>query len=360
MIQTIATDRLKNQQVTGTRFKSPQEIVSWMGAMQAQDFSMAEWAIGVRLPGSTEQTVREAFDRGEILRTHLLRPTWHFVSSADISWMLELTAPHIKSSMRSRHAQLGLTESIVTKSKLIVEKALEKEVHLTREELIVKLRNAKLITENAQATHIMMLFELEGLVCSGATNGKKQTYALLEERIAISTSITRDEALGKLAKRYFTSHGPASIQDFIWWSGLPVRDARKALDMVKSDFDSFENGEQTLWFADSISAWSGNRESTLLLPAFDEFIISYRDRSASLQSENHKKAISENGLFRPVIVVNGKIAGIWKRIQKKNMALIETDYFQPVSKAVQEQIENEVLKYGQFINQRTGIVNINK
>ena len=357
MIQTISTDRLKNQQITENKHQNPQEIVSWMGAMQAQDFNMAKWAVGVRLPGSTEQSVQEAFNRGEILRTHVLRPTWHFVSPNDISWMLELTAPHIKSAMRSRHIQLELNESIVTKSKLLVEKALGEEGYLTRDELMVKLRDSKLISENEQVTHLMMLFELDGLVCSGALKGKQQTYALLEERIPKSSAITRDEALGKLAQRYFSSHGPANMQDFVWWSGLPVKDARKAIEMIKTDFESFDNEEQTLWFSPLVKSTDENTKSVHLLPAFDEFIISYRDRTAALYSEHHKKAVSENGIFRPVMVVNGKVAGIWKRTQRKSISLIETDYFEPVSKTVKKQIENAALKFELFLNQKIEIVN---
>lgn len=349
--------RLHNQQIDGTTFKRAKDLVEWMGAMQAQDFSMAKWAIGARIPDSTNQKIEKTLRNGEIIRTHLLRPTWHFVSSADIYWILGLTAPHIKSQLRARHKQLELTETIVNKSKSIVEKALMGGNHLTREELMLQLGNAHIATDGQRAAHLMLVCELDGIVCSGVPKGKTQTYALLQERVPKPPTINRDEALAQLARRYFTSHGPATIQDFIWWSGLPVKDAKNALEMIKPDFVSEKTEQQTHWFTDSHQATQTNIGSTHLLPAFDEFIISYKDRSASIQEGNHKKAISDNGLFRPIVVVNGQVTGTWKRIQKEDKTVIETDYFQPNNLPAKELIKTASNRYSQFLNQKTEIVN---
>lgn len=328
-----------------------------MGAMQAQDYNMAKWAIGIRLPGSTDESVEKVLKSGEIIRTHLLRPTWHLVSADDIYWILELTAPHIKPLMRSRHLQLGLTETIINKCKTIVENALTGGIHLTRDELMMRLVNTGLVSESPQVYHLMMLFELDNLICSAVPNGKKQTYGLLQELIPKPPSIHRDEALTELAKRYFASHGPATIQDFIWWSGLPVKDARNALENIKSGFKAEKYDEQTYWLSDSYTKPTTELESAYLLPAYDEFIISYRDRTASLLAEHHKKAISENGLFRPVIVVNGKVKGIWRRTQKKNVVIIETDYFQAISRHEKTLVEEAAIRYGKFLGQEAQLIN---
>ena len=352
-LNDISEIRLHNQQIQSSRFKNAKDLLAWMGAVQAQDYAMAKWAVGVRLPGSTDLAIEEAFRKGEIIRTHLLRPTWHFVSADDIYWILGLTAPHIKSLLRARHIQLELTETIVNKSKSVVEKALLGGNHLTREELMFQLGNAQINTDGQRAAHLMLLFELDGLVCSGAPKGKKQTYTLLEERVPKSLSFNRDEALAELAKRYFTSHGPATVQDFIWWSGLPVKDARNALEMVKSQFISVETEQQMLWFTDLYQATKTNNQPAYLLPAYDEFIISYRDRSASILAENHKKAISENGIFRPIVVQNGKVTGIWKRVQKKNKILIEIECFHSQIQPANEGLMDATKQFGQFINQDT-------
>lgn len=356
MVADIPKFRLQNQQIAGSRFKNPHEIVAWMGAMQAQDYNMAKWAVGIRLPGLTDPLVEQAIDEGKIIRTHLLRPTWHLVSSDDIHWILELTAPHVKRLMRARHKELGLTDQIVTQSKLLVEKALAGGVHQTRDEIITRLQNAGLVSNREQVSHLMLICELDGLICSGATKGKKQTYALLEERVPKPAHTNREEALAKLANRYFTSHGPATILDFIWWSGLPVKDARKALEMVKPGFASEEINNQEYWFAVSGSPPTNPENSAFLLPAYDEYIISYKDRTAMLHSENHKKAISDNGFFRPVVVVNGRAIGTWKRIQKKDQSIIEIASFGQENHISEKIFGNTLKQYGQFINQEANMV----
>ena len=353
----ISKIRLHNQQIDRSGFNNVQNLVSWMGAIQAQDYNMSKWAVGIRVSGSTEQSIEKAFRKGEIIRTHLMRPTWHLVSSADIYWLLELTAPHIKPLLQSRHKHLELTETIINKSKSVIEKILVGGKHRTREELMLQLQNAKISTDGQRAAHLMLLCELDGIVCSGEPIEKKQTYALLEERVPKPQAICRDEALAELAKRYFTSHGPATIQDFIWWSGLRVKDAKNALELVKAHFTSVNSDRQTYWFTANSSFVETSNKSAHLLPAYDEFIISYRDRSASILAENHKKAISENGLFRPIVVVNGHVAGTWKRIQKKDKAQIETEYFQSNEQPAKNLIENAAARYGQFINREIEIVN---
>ncbi len=306
-LNDISSLRLANQQIAGTNFKTAKEIVSWMGAMQAQDYSMAKWAVGVRLPGSTDALIEVAITGGDIIRTHVLRPTWHFVSPDDIYWMLELAAPNILSSMKSRHKQLELNEGVQKKSNDIIEKSLSRGKHLTRDDLFAELEKKKIATGNQRGIHILMRAEVDGIICSGTTRGKQQTYALLAERVPKKKTLHKEEALAELAKRYFTSHGPATLQDFIWWSGLSVSDAKNALESVQSNFLSEKIDSQILWFKNVISMPVNKKESVYLLPAYDEYVISYKDRSAILTPESQAKAISNNGIFWPVIVSNGKV-----------------------------------------------------
>jgi len=356
-LDDISNIRIQNHQIASGKFKNVQELVQWMGAMQAQDFSMVNWALGVRLPNATEQTIAEAYRRGEIIRTHLLRPTWHLVSSTDIYWILGLTAPHVKRLLRSRHRDLELSESTVNRSKSIIEKSLVGGKHLTREEILLQLRNDGISTEGQRASHLMLICELDGIVCSGMPNGKNQTYTLLEEWVPKTSSFNREAALAELAKRYFTSHGPATIQDFIWWSGLPVKDAKSALEMVKSDFISEKIEEHIYWFSEFVPVSKIGNEAAYLLPAYDEYIISYRDRSASLLSADHKKAISENGFFRPIVVVDGKVCGTWKRRQMKDKVLISPEYLRLITPKEKEQIEEASKLYGRFLSQKTEMAN---
>lgn len=344
----IAKIRLVNQQIVAGKFTSPADLVGWMGAMQAQDYSMVKWAIGLRTPGSGLVDVEKAIERGEITRTHLLRPTWHFVAAADLPWLIELTAPQLHSTSRSRHKELGLTTKVISKSNKIIRNALEEKQYLTRKELNPLLEAAGFRNENNLFAHLLFLAELDGVICSGPSKGNQHTYALLEKRIPAAPILTRDDALEKLARTYFTSHGPATLEDFIWWSGLPVKDARNALEMIRNDFNSAEAGPKTYWFSEN-SFIDAEKNSLHLLPAFDEFLISYKDRSASVKITNQQKAISNNGIFRPVVVVNGEVTGIWKRTKKPSKMEIEIRFFKEPSKKVKIQTAEAAWQFSRFL-----------
>ena len=225
---------------------------------------------------------------------------------------------------------------------------------MTREELSAELKNAGIATGDNRASHLLAQAELDGIVCSGAVKDGKQTYALLEHRAPKAKPLSKAEALAALAGKYFASHGPAALQDFVWWSGLSVGDAKLALDMVQSDFVSETIGAQTYWFARRRSLPKTDEQSVYLLPAYDEFIISYKDRSAVLPFENHNKAVSNNGIFRPVIVVNGQVVGTWKRTIKKDRVSVETEFFKQPNKTTKRLIEEASIRYGRFLEKQAG------
>jgi hypothetical protein len=351
----IANIRLINQQIEQPRFTTVKELVGWMGALQAQDYGMAKWAIGLRLPNTTEQLIETAINNGEIIRTHLLRPTWHFVSADDVYWMLALRAAPIKASLRSRHKQLGLTESMIAASNRIIENVLRGGKHLTREELLLELTKAGIPIDENRASHLLVRAEMDGLVCSGAIKGRKQTYALLEERVPKADLPSREEALAKLVKIYFNSHGPATLPDFAWWSGLSASDAIHVFEMVKLDFHSETIEAQPYWFSNTHSIPSTNRGTLHLLPAFDEFLISYTDRRAALPFESFSQAVSNNGIFHPIVVVNGQVTGIWKPTIQKGKVLVETEFFEPPEKTTLRLVEEAAKKYGNFLGMEAEI-----
>jgi hypothetical protein len=323
----ISVLRFNNQHIADSKFNSVKDIASWMGAMQAQDFNMSKWAYGIRLNNLKVTSINDAINSGEIVRSHLLRPTWHFVSADDIYWISELTAPQIKSAAKSREKQLGLDETVIRKSYSVLEKSLRVGGHLTRQEIISDLRKAGIETDNNRASHLLIRAETEGIICSGKLKEYKQTYTLLPEWIPRTKTLNRDEALKELALRYFTSHGPATLNDFNWWSGLSIRDSRQALDSVKSELCSEVMENNTYWFASPSETSEPRTDEVFLLPAYDEFIISYRDRTASLKLVNHKKAVSDNGIFYPVIIRNGQVIGTWKHTVKKDLVFFETKIF---------------------------------
>ena len=217
--------------------------------MQGQDFNMLKWALGTRLQDSMEETINEAIDSGEIVRTHLLRPTLHLVSSDDIGWILKLTAPQLRAAVKFREKELGLTETVFRKSNSVIENALRDGNHLTRQELVSLLGKANIDIGNNRASHILFRAESDGIICSGRLKEKKLTYALFPEWIRNIKTLARDEALKELAIRYFSSHGPAALEDFTWWSGLSARDSKLALEFAKSGLHSESIENKTYWFA---------------------------------------------------------------------------------------------------------------
>lgn len=341
--------RLGNHQLAGTRCTTPKEVVSWLGAMQAQDYSMAKWAVGTRLHACTDRQVEEALNTGDILRTHILRPTWHFVAKEDIRWMLELTAPRIRQALATYNKSIGVEMPAIVKALPVVLKMLEGGNHLTRQKVGKALENAGVKLAHSHAVnHIMFYAEVEGLVCSGTVKGKKQTYRLLEEVVQPSKTFDKEKALERLAHRFFTSHAPATLQDFTWWSGLTGTDAKRALEMVKAAFTCEEIDGQKYWFSRSSKDMLIDKNVVLLLPAFDEYVVSYKDRKDIFEHGNYSKVISTNGIFKPTVVVNGQVVGMWKRTVKGKKTMAEVELFKKLGKAAKAALAEEVERFEKY------------
>ena len=335
--------RLQCQQVSSHDFKNPQKLVAWMGAMQAQDYNMARWAVGLRIGAATRADVQAAIDKAELIRTHVMRPTWHLVSAKDVRWMIDLTAPHIKRSLVSRHKELELTAGVLRKAVKTMEKSLDSG-ELTRDELVEHMKSNKIVTRDQRLSHMLLWAELEKVICSGPVREKKNTYALFEQRVPAEKAVSREEALTELATRYFQSHGPATLHDFSNWSGLPAADARKAVDSIRDSFRSETVDKKTYLFKGIRNPSATKQARAYLLPAFDEFMIGYKDRSAMMLPKNKSAVMSVNGIFWPVIVVNGMVTGLWKRVLAKNRAKVSFEFFRgarPVDPGVIDDLKRE-------------------
>lgn len=341
--------RLMRQHIGGDRLKTAGEIAAWMGALQAQDYPMSKWAMGVRLPGVADADLEAALDKGEVIRTHILRPTWHIVPAEDIYWMLELSAPQIGALLRASTKALELTEAVFAKSNRVIEKALGVHGYLARESLAAELEKAHIPTNDTRMSHLLFQAEIEGIICSGPEKGHKPTYALLAESVPKTKALNRDEGLAELARRYFTSHGPATVHDFAWWAGLSLTDARHGLEMGRSGLISEQIEGKTYWLPESFALPAVEPDAVHLLPAFDEFLISYRDRTAVLAPEYHKETMTVNGIFKPVIVIGGQVTGLWKRTVKKDRVTVEVRFFRPHTEEEKRLIGLEVEKFGRFL-----------
>ena len=345
----IAHQRLHNQHISGTPFEKPEEVVRWLGAVQAQDYLAAQWALGLRLHGFIDADIDQAFAAGTILRTHVMRPTWHFVLPEDIRWMLELTAPRVKKLMAYYDRSLEVDNKLIAHSNTVLAKALEGGKQLTRSQLVPILSQAGIDTTNLQRFgNMMMHAELDAVICSGARRGKQFTYALLDERAPQAKMLNRDEALAELAKRYFTSHGPATVKDFVWWSGLTVADANAGLELVGSQLLHEKVDNQTYWFADSASP--ARSKDAYLLPCYDEYTVAYADRSALFDKQHKSKLDSRaNVLFNYAIVVDSQVVGTWKRRFSKGLVAIALNPFIPLNAEQSEAVHAAAQHYGEFL-----------
>lgn len=341
----IAMIRLHNQQLTNTKFKEPAELISQMGAIQGQDYPGAKWALGLRLPGSTDADVEKAFTNKTIFRTWLMRGTLHIVAAKDIHWMLELLAPRIITSNTRRYWELELDEKTLEHSNNVLKGALKGGKELNRKELLAILQKRRISTEGQRAAYILQRASLDGIICQCGVENNNPIYMSMDS--VPKTRLKPEEALAELTRRYFKSRGPATIGDFIWWSGLPAADARAGLEVVKSEFIPERVGDKIYWHSGSKPEMP-DMPVAHLLPTYDEYLFAYRDRSASV---NLKKTIMGlKNRYRPTIAINGQIVGTWKRTFKKSTVVMEYQPFITLNRAENHALSEAELFYREFLS----------
>ena len=342
-LSRISDLRLRNQRLTQPGPRRAEDVVAWVGAVQAQEYGSAKWGLALRSPpGTTDAAIERAIEKGRILRTHLLRPTWHFVAAADIRWMLELTAPHVHRTMSSYDIQLGLDAGVMTRGTGVIERALGEHRYLTRRELGLHLERAGLPGKSRELAHIAMYAELEGVICSGPRRGKQSTYALVADRAPDARSLPRDEALAELTRRYLRSHGPATIRDFVWWSGLRTCDAKRGLEMNRAR--PHDAAGVRYWTLGRDSGGTRRQKGTVhLLPIYDEYLVAYRDhllvpRPAYLL-----------GNFQHALVIGGQVAGTWRTGPSRNGVAVQVETLRPLTGGERRRLAREVTRYGRFL-----------
>lgn len=350
----IAHQRIYSQRLADEPFQKVEDVVEWLGAVQSQDYGGAKWALGLRLEGVTDAAIDQMFNDGKILRTHVMRPTWHFVTPADVRWMLELTAPRVRALCAYAYRQFELDDAIFAQTNRVLVKALQGGNQLTRPEIATALEQAGIHTENLlRVGHIIMRAELDGMICSGARRGKQFSYALLDERAPQAIRLERDEALAELVKRYFISHGPATAQDFAWWSGLTMADTKTGIEMVKSELNQEVVGEETYWFGASAKLAKASASTAYLLPNWDEITVGYTERSRALIYDAPVKLNPDpraDSLLNNVIVINARIVGMWKRTFKRGAAVIDIAPFIPLTDVENQAVASAAQRFGEFLD----------
>lgn len=331
-MNTLKNMRVACHQLAEARFERPGEVVEWMGAVQAQEYRASKWAIGLRMKGGSREKVSEALRTGEIVRTHVMRPTWHYVAGNDLRWMLKLSGQRIRKTVDqwTKSSGVDIPESLYTKCNDLFVKWLSGGQCLTKQELTVRFEQAGVEADNNRVKRYLLRAEVEGIICSGEDRMDKPTYTLLEEHLAPVAELSREEALAKLAVRYFRSHAPATLKDFVWWSGLSATEAKQAVALAGDQLTKEYDGEQEFWM--HVSCCACKQEEVLhFLPPFDEYLIGYKDRQTVMDPTHFPKAFNRWGIFYPVICYNGRIVGNWEKVVKRDELTVKASFFDPDS-----------------------------
>lgn len=352
----IAHQRLHHQWIAPTALETPDNVVKQLGAIQAQDYLGALWAVGLRGTAVTEPTVEQAISDRKIVRTWPMRGTLHFIAPEDVRWMLALLTPRIIAKADLRHRQLELDAATFARSETLFAKALQGGKQLTRSAMMAVLEQAGISTKGQRGYHLLWWAAQKGLICFGPRQGKQETFVWLDDWLPNGQTLSREEALARLAKRYFTGHGPATLQDFRWWSGLPAAETRAGLEMIEAQLAHEQLDGQTYWFSPSWPTPMAASATVHLLPGFDEYLLGYKDRNAVLAPIHAQKIVpGGNGMFRPFIVSNGRVVGTWKRTLRKTKVLIEFEPFTSLDPAQREAAAAAAESYGRFIGRTVEI-----
>ena len=312
--------RLFNQGLSTNCFEKPDEVVAHFGVIQAQDYLMALWAVGLRIKSPNRSAIENLINSGEIIRTHILRPTWHLVHQKDIRWMLELSAPNVKKATQYVDKKEGLTDELFLKAWKIIEQKFREIDNLTKEDIMVYLSEQQITVGNLLATQIIIRAELEMLLCNGE---KKGTYALFEKRVPMTGKISKVEAITKLTQLFFKSRGPATLKDFAWWSGLSLGDAKIGIAELDKRLEYFIFNDLKYYYF-KIESNIPQKTTFALLPCYDEYTVGYSEgRDIVLPTDLDKSKIG-NGIFKSIILSENEIVGTWRKSKKSPYFEIQT------------------------------------
>lgn len=352
----IACRRLASQHLADPGLGSAAEVVSWLGAVQAQDYPMAGWSVGQRTPSLTQADLDRAYRDGHVLRTHVMRPTWHFVHPADLRWLLELTAPRVHLANAHHYRTLGLDDELAVVATKVITGALTGGNRLTRKELAGVLEQAGIEVGGLRMAYLMMRAELDGLVCSGGLAGRQHTYALLEERVPAAAPRGREESLVELVVRYFTSHGPATVKDFVWWSGLTAADTRRGLDAAGDRLDRQEVDGRVYWLGSVPRPYRDPPTTVRLVQCFDECVVGYGDSRGALDVFGAVDEPRESRTFVHPILLDTQVVGFWRRVLAAATVVVQTDLLMPLDSGQRAALDQEVHRYAQFLGRQASWV----
>ncbi len=343
--------RLAAQGISTPRGSTPATVVAALGAMQAQDYLGALWSIGLRLTDATEVDVEKAIADRSLVRTWPMRGTLHFVAAADVRWMLKLLTPRVVAGSAGRHRQLELDDAVFRRSTKVLVRALKGGQVRTREHLFSALERNGIKPTGQRGIHILSKLAQEGVLCFGPREGKQFTFVLLDEWLPETCQLDRDDAIVEIARRYFTSHGPATLTDFAGWTGLKITEGRKGLEAISGELVKESGQGVEYWMPESLARTASPKSNAVhLLPGFDEFLLGYKDRSAVVPKEHLDKIVpGGNGMFMPTLVRKGQVTGLWRRVLKATSVEVSFMPFGELTSADSRAAEKAAGRYRRFL-----------
>ena len=305
--------RLLNQQLIVPQFDTPTDVVSYMGAMQAQEYRMMRWAVAMRTRKPSLKTFKEAFDKGEIIRLHLMRGTWQLVSANDYWSMIELFAPKAiavtKGWMSSN--KISIPDEELMRVREILSQTAADMGSVIKEDFVCALAEKDIKMDDHRLSYHIRMAELSGILCSGDLLPHKATYALTANKVNRREKMDRDEVLLHITHQYFRSRQPATLEDFVWWSGLNISDCRKGIVLLGNHIYMEKFKGREFYLTDDCRTRGFRKSKFLLIPPYDEYLISYKSRDIVLPSEHRHRAHNNSGIFQPIIAYDGMICGNW-------------------------------------------------
>jgi hypothetical protein len=347
----LSRRRLANSRLTGGGFETPEEVVGWHLAMQAQEYGPAKWSIGQRSTGLVDPVVEEAVAAGSIVRTHVLRPTWHFVARDDIRWLLAISGPRVQQGNAGRYRDLGLDERTRARAVEVIVSALVGGNRLTRNEIGAVLDDAGIDREGQRLPYILMHCELEAVIGSGGLSGKQHSYALLDERVPKGRRFDRDDAMVELARRYLRSHGPATVKDMNWWSGFTMADIRKALEMLGDEVRSETVDGIVFWSVAADEAPPPPARGAHLLQTYDELVVGFSESRFHGDSgaEVARAAWGDRTFPSGILLLNGGVGGHWRRTIDRKTVAVEVHLYGEPKRGGRGAIERATADLGRFL-----------
>lgn len=347
---SIGRLRLQSQRLATPTSATPADIVSYLGAVQAQDYPGALWSIALRTTHATRADVERVIADRTIVRSWPMRGTLHFIPAADARWMLELLAPRVVRGMAGRHRQLGVDDAVIRRSRTLIDRALKQRSVLSRSVLLSVLEKGGISPGGQRGIHIVRRLCMDRMLCFGPHDEKQPTFVLFDDWIRTSRRLDREDALRTLAERFFTSHGPASVRDFVWWTGLTVADAKLGLRLAQPSLERVATDDGELWMSNDLSASDAPTSRAHLLPGFDELLLGYKDRGATLAPEHASRICpGNNGVFQATLVLDGRVCGLWRRSTRAKAVAIEGSPFVLLKAAQKKAFAGAAERYAAFL-----------